>query len=158
MIINTVTKNTIHKTTLTFNQIIIWKAMNTFWDLEPLLQCFKLKWNFDRTHTHTHKTPRGGTQRINRINLKTIKTNLMCSRRVVIWNQVSVNYFKTILLNDQHINVFILNLSCRKDQIRNVLQWSREWHHKYVYSFCRLLAKQQHIRQHRQVREKVYAF
>ena len=30
------------------------------------------------------KPTRGGTERINRTNLKTMKTNLMCSRRVVI--------------------------------------------------------------------------
>ena len=30
------------------------------------------------------KKTRGGTERINRTNLKTMKTNLMCFRRVVI--------------------------------------------------------------------------
>lgn len=130
MIINTVTNHTIHKATLTFNQIIIWKAMYTFWDAEPLLQCFKLKWNCARSKNETHipkkkKKNKRRKKRINRTNLKTMKTNLMCSRRDVIWNRVSVNYFKIIALNGQHINAFILKLSCRKDQIRNVLQWPR---------------------------------
>ena len=72
------------------------------------------------------KNPRAGIQRINGINLKTIKTNVMCSKRVVILSQVSVNYFKIIVPSDQHINVFILKLSCTKDQIRTALQWPRE--------------------------------
>lgn len=85
MIINTVTNHTIHKTTLTFNQIIIGKAMYTFGDAEALLQCFKLKWNCARSKNETYipkKKKRGGTKRINRTNLKTMKTNLMCSRRL----------------------------------------------------------------------------
>lgn len=61
MITNTVTNHTAHKTILTFNQIIIWKAMYTFGYPEPFLQCFKLKWNCARkkiknTHTKKHKS------------------------------------------------------------------------------------------------------
>lgn len=62
MITNTVTNHTTHKTILTFNQIIIWKAMYTCRDPESLLQCFRLKWNCARkkiknteNQEHEHK-------------------------------------------------------------------------------------------------------